>query len=56
MKGGLDRHEALHAIGSVVMEHIMRLSKEPTPDGDLRKMYFDAVDALTAKSWRRNRG
>jgi hypothetical protein len=31
---GLDRHEAVHTLGSVLMEHIRNLTNKPRVDGD----------------------
>ena len=49
---GLDRHDAIHALGSVLMEHIWNLTNKPRADGDPNAPYFDALDKLTAASWR----
>lgn len=56
MAEGLDRHEALHAVGSVLAGHIWELtqagaSRPVSPDG-----YAAAVARLTAESWRREFG
>jgi hypothetical protein len=51
---GLDRHEAIHAIGSVLMGHIWNLSNVPQPPGDPNAPYLAALDKLTADSWRRS--
>ena len=49
---GLDRHEAVHALGSVLMEHIWNLTNKPRVDGDPHGPYLAALDKLTAASWR----
>ena len=49
---GLDRHEAVHALGSVLMEHIWILTNKPRTDGDPNAPYLAALDKLTAASWR----
>ena len=49
---GLDRHEAVHALGSVLMEHIWNLTNKPRGDGDPHAPYLAALDKLTAASWR----
>jgi hypothetical protein len=54
LAGGLDRHEAVHAIGSVLMAHIWNLTNEPRPEGDPNVPYFAALDGLTPASWRRS--
>jgi hypothetical protein len=49
---GLDRHEAIHAIGSVLTEHIWNLMNKPRSGGDPNAPYFAALEKLTAASWR----
>lgn len=53
---GLDRHEAIHAIGSVLIGHIWGLTREgaKTPDPDAP--YFQALESLTAESWQEKFG
>jgi hypothetical protein len=55
MGEGLDRHQAIHAIGLVLMEHVVDLvhAKSPPPGGDPNPAYFAAVERLTAEEWRR---
>ena len=49
---GLDRHEAIHAIGEVLVEHMYILlqtdSDEPTPP-EANDPYYAALDVLTAE-------
>ena len=51
--GGLDRHEAVHAIGTVIAGHLYRLLKggkagdDEGPGGE----YYDRLDNLTAEKW-----
>jgi hypothetical protein len=52
MKEGLDRHDAVHAIGSVVASHIYNLLKRPEPQTDPNAAYYDELSRLTAASWR----
>ena len=52
MKEGLDRHEAIHAIGSVLAEFIYELMKGAQPGDDANERYLQAVSRLTAKPWR----
>jgi hypothetical protein len=55
---GLSRHDALHAIGSVLAEHLFEASKakvERSTDENQR-LYNRAVERLTAKSWRKRYG
>jgi hypothetical protein len=52
---GLDRHEAVHAIGSVLAEHIYDLVKKNAPPGEPTVRYYGVLQNLTAESWRRAR-
>jgi hypothetical protein len=52
---GLSRHEALHAVGSVLAAHMMNLMQNsPEPGTDPNAPYFDAVRRLTAEAWLRS--
>ena len=52
MEEGLTRHDAVHAIGSVLASHIYQVVKEEdTPTAD-HAAYYDALKALTAEKWR----
>lgn len=49
---GLDRHDALHAMGQMVMEHMLNLMHEAKPPGaDPHERYFGALRNLTAEKW-----
>jgi hypothetical protein len=51
MRQGLDRHDAVHAIGAVMADHIrVIVSDEKSDPGDHRR-YFKRLDKLTAKRW-----
>jgi len=51
VQGGLDRHDALHAVGSVLAEHIhVILSEEPAIE-DPNPRYLEALSHLTVQSW-----
>ena len=52
MREGLDRHEALHAIGSVLAEHIYNLLSHKASQDDINVRYHQALESLTAESWR----
>ncbi|WP_376708215.1 SEC-C metal-binding domain-containing protein [Bradyrhizobium cenepequi] len=59
MSEGLDRHEAVHAIGSVLAGHLNDLMREiksgdPKSDRDPNEKYFAELEALTAEEWRRS--
>lgn len=53
-KEGLARHDALHAIGSVVAEHLFDAmnSKDPALVDSVGIIYAAAVERLTAREWR----
>ena len=52
MKDGLSRHDAVHAIGSLVAEHIYDLLKLNDSPEALRARYYAALECLTAAQWR----
>ncbi len=52
---GLDRHDAIHAVGSVLVEHLHDLSRKGRVEGEPNERYFRALERLTAKKWRRAR-
>jgi hypothetical protein len=65
MSEGLDRHEAVHAIGSVLAGHINDLMRESKSGGhplgtrsdrDPNEDYFAELEALTAEAWLRSAG
>jgi len=51
MKEGLSRHDAVHAIGSVVAEEIYDLLKEKDAPETARARYHAAIERLTAATW-----
>ena len=55
MGEGLTRHEAIHAVGSVLAVHMNDLvAGENDPAADPNDAYFRELRELTAESWRRN--
>jgi hypothetical protein len=48
---GLDRHEAIHAVGSVVAGQIYQVFKQRAHDPEA---YAAELDKLTVESWRRS--
>ena len=52
---GLDRHDAVHAAGSVLAKRIYDLLKEGVPGGDPNEPYWAELESLTAEGWRRGR-
>jgi hypothetical protein len=53
---GLDRHEAIHAIGSVAAEHLWKAMNETLRGPDLEEGYFRRLEALTARDWLEGAG
>jgi hypothetical protein len=51
MSEGLDRHDAIHAIGSVLAGQIFDALKHKDPTRDLNAEYQQKLKALTAQSW-----
>ena len=52
---GLDRHDAIHAIGMVLSEHIYAvLQGGGEPTADAHAPYFERLKHLTADEWRRS--
>jgi uncharacterized protein DUF1841 len=52
MEEGLDRHEAVHAIGSVLSEQLFAALREKA-GADLNAQYVEKLNRLTAESWRK---
>ena len=53
---GLDRRKGIHAIGSVVTEHLWKAMNETLPGPDLEEGYFRRLEALTASCWLKGAG
>lgn len=53
IRQGLDRHEAIHAIGSVLSDTLYTTMNEPVLSSDLNTDYVEKLKSLTAESWRR---
>ena len=49
---GLDRHDAIHAIGSVLIEHMFDLVHEAESGVTSNQPYAAALERLTAETWR----
>jgi hypothetical protein len=50
---GLSRHDALHAIGSVLAADLYELMQESSEaTGDAHRRYLERLRKLTAKNWR----
>ena len=53
MKEGLDRHEAIHAIASVLASYMYNLAKRiKSPSANPNEDYWAELKKLTAESWR----
>jgi hypothetical protein len=49
---GLDRHEAVHAIGAMLASHMDALQAGDLPAGiDANEIYYDQLRSLTKESW-----
>lgn len=48
---GLDRHDAIHAIGSVLIKYIWEVGTGKNATGEFSRDYFDEVSELTAQKW-----
>jgi len=53
MSQGLDRHEAIHAIGSVLSKTLFTAMNEQSHDGNLNEDYVEKLKTLSAESWRK---
>jgi hypothetical protein len=53
MNKGVDRHEALHAIASVLSEHVFEIANGVRQHLDPNAAYYAALERLTVESWRR---
>ena len=56
MSEGLDRHEAIHAVGSVLAGHMNDLVRrgEPKAGEDPNTAYYAALATLSAEEWLRS--
>lgn len=51
MNEGLDRHEAIHAIGSVLSEKLFAVMSGEDVKGDINVDYVEKLKSLSAESW-----
>jgi hypothetical protein len=51
---GLSRHDAIHAIGSVLTEQIFHTIKGRNFSANLTEVYYDRVRRLSAAEWLRS--
>ena len=52
IREGLDRHDAVHAIGSVLASHVYDILKTSEARADPNAAYYSELHQLTAASWR----
>jgi hypothetical protein len=52
MDEGLDRHEAVHAIGSILMRIMFDALHKPDDGCDINANYYRELTLLTAADWR----
>ena len=52
MDEGLDRHEAVHAIGSILMSIIFDAVRKADDGDDINSKYSRELAKLTAAGWR----
>ena len=53
---GLSRHDAIHAVGLVLAEHMYDLIQSPSdqnPEKDPNEPYWSSLEELTAENWRK---
>jgi hypothetical protein len=54
MREGLDRHQAVHAIGSVLAEALFATLKTKANPTDMNAKYRERLNRLTARGWRKS--
>jgi len=52
MSEGLDRHDAIHAIGSALSKSLYAAISDEDENGDPTTDYLEKLEALSADSWR----
>ncbi len=52
---GLDRHDAVHAVGAVLSEEMFRLLQEEDAAGFRHAWYAERLNRLTAAGWRQGK-
>jgi hypothetical protein len=51
---GLDRHDAIHAIGSVLASHLHAIMTKTELGPDPNDAYYRELESLTAERWRKS--
>jgi hypothetical protein len=49
---GLDRHDAVHAVGSVLASHMHALRVGDQGEREPNERYYEALGKLSASKWR----
>lgn len=52
MDEGLDRHDAIHAVGSVLAKYLWEVGTGRNKSENFSDEYFEEVSRLTAQKWR----
>ena len=56
MDEGLDRHEAIHAVASVLAEHLNELMQGGDAGADVNETYYRNLKRLTVARWLKDYG
>ena len=51
MREGLDRHDAVHAVGGVLMGHLQAMLGDGDAAPDINQGFYEELDKLTAAEW-----
>jgi hypothetical protein len=53
---GLSRHEAVHAVGSVIAKHVFETQRtsQPPDVGESQRLLNSQIEALSAENWRKH--
>jgi uncharacterized protein YoaH (UPF0181 family) len=54
MVQGVNRHDAIHAVASVLVNHLYDMAKGKAPAGDPNERYYAALKRLNARKWLRS--
>jgi hypothetical protein len=54
MAEGLDRHDAVHAVGSILIGLVNDVARDGGSGGDVNAAYAEELAKLTAESWRQS--
>lgn len=56
MDAGLSRHDAIHAIGTALVDHMSKLARKEVTAADPVQAYFETLRGLSAESWQKDFG